>query len=194
MSKHHRKPLVFGFVSAVAVMTLASTAFACTFFRGTMKAQGNATTDVVTVIGNNTGMGYCGNTISGFAKATKSSGVVAILLQPASTCLDGNGVNRLPRDTYSVDFINGAAYTTDSSGKTTMKLDCMTPGGDTGTTNIGSIAVDSSGFSLKTDGTRGARAYALPSGLTANGPSDESAVCVSDSTATDGHQAPIVIV
>ncbi len=194
MSKHHSRPLLFGFVSAIAVMALASTAFACTVFRGTMKARGNATTDVVTVIGNNVGMGYCNGAISGFAKATKSSGAVAILLQPASTCLNSSGVNKLPQDTYSVDFINGAAYTTDSSGTTTRKLDCMTPGGDAGTTNIGSIAVDSGGYSLKTDGTRGSRSYALPSGLTANGPSDESGLCVSDSSAVDANQAPIVIV
>ena len=167
----------FGVVALTAIF--AATAFACTLFRGTFTITGNASSTSVTSTGLRTGMNQM--LTSGIAKATATGGSVKV-----STGKDSYGVG-LPARSYQVRFYNGPGYT----NHTNWTVDCMA--GGQGTT-LGTVSVLSDGkisgqprsFALKrNDGTTGT--------LTKNTAPAESVVCISDSFATYGNQAPLTI-
>lgn len=177
---------MFGFTAVVTILALASAAFACTEFRGTMTVQGDVSTSTVTVIGNGTSMNYCSR--SGKAYAYKDFGDVKITVSPASSSCGGH---KLPGPyTYTATFLQDAYY------NGTRYYDCMAVGGDTGTVKIKDDN-GSSGFPVDANGNGGPKWFNLPNGLLSGyGTPYEAGVCVSDTTYSPslyGNQAPVVI-
>lgn len=168
-----RKRAVLVAFSVVALSgVFAATAFACTIFRGTFTIQGNASTASVTATGLRTGMVQ--TVSSGVAKASRTGGSVKV-----STGADRYGV-KLPAGNYQVRYFNGAAY----RDHTHWQIDCMA--GQAGRT-LGSVAIGSAGTISGQP-----RTFSLGTSTRTTG-GQESGVCVSNSNATYGNQAPLTI-
>ncbi|HSH60676.1 MAG TPA: hypothetical protein VK988_13755 [Acidimicrobiales bacterium] len=188
-----------------AVMALSSAALACTAFKGKMTVQGDASTTQSIVYGDGSGMNYCGG--NGGAKASRladSTADIAVGIYPNTLSGCTNRLGGSSGATYDVNFMRedtagNAPYKTDSSGNFIIQsgtTDCMSPTLP-GAVKIGTITVDSSGFSLDTSGARGTRVYGFGGDYRANDtspPGDASGVCVSDSTGTFGNEAPIYLI
>lgn len=156
MSRVRRKALSASFIAVACVLALASTAYACTVFKGQMKVRGldvsGHETHEVRWVGNNTGMGYSCRT--GHANANGANDAANDIYVEVSGYNDGTGGcadSKLPQNgsdgrvlDYDVTFIDKAFETT-SSG-TFFRKDCMAVGGDLGTKKIGDISIDSTGF------------------------------------------------
>ncbi len=174
------------FVATATVLAVATTAFACTTYRGseTVTKTGSST-----AIGSNSGMTYCNGVTDG---ATASSGnSITVAVAPA-TC--GGTSYQLPSNTYDVSFINNKAYTMPFSSWILDQAngDCMAVGGSTGTVIL------KTGWSITT-GTA-STSVTLPTGLTTdhNNPSGtRSGVCVSDTStpmSSYGMEVPLKII
>lgn len=175
--KAKRKLLVGTSVTAVAVMASA-TAFACTVFKGTLTLTGNASTASVTATGTGTGMT---ETLSaGVAKATKTAGSVKL-----STGADRYG-RKLPARSYFVFYYNSTATAPGYTDHYHWTTDCMTGGPGVKKTTV----------SIGSDGRIAGQplTVALGDSARADTGGQESAVCVSDSGAAYGLQAPVTIV
>ncbi len=201
---NRKRGSIFTLIAGFAVLALSSTAFACTVFKGKTTIQGDASSATSTVYGKDSGMAYCGG--NGGAKAfttVDSTNDVGVLIEPnnLSGCTNKLGVNFSEYDVNFVNFTDAGepGFKRDSSGNYILneKGDCMSPVLP-GVVGIGKIKVDSGGFSLKSDGTRGSRSYNFNAGTTktwtANSSSDASGVCVSDSNANEGTMVPILLV
>jgi hypothetical protein len=162
--------MTFGVLAISAAF--AATAFACTIFRGTFTVLGNGSSTSVTATGLRTGM--IENVTPGIAKATATGGSIKV-----STGRDKYGVG-LPAGSYSINYYNGAAY----SDHTHWQTDCMS--GDAGV-KLGSGSVGSTGALSGQPLT-----FSLPASVKNTAP-QESGVCVSNSAATYGNQAPLTI-
>lgn len=158
------------------VLAPATGAFASERFRGKLKVSGDAATTSVVAIGDGGFNTWCGGYPSGSASAS-SGGSLTVTVRPAPARCGGS---TLSKGRYSVNFVNGPAMSKDLGAV----LGCMRVEG--AVVNLGTIFVDRYG-------NGGPKTFSLPAPLVANGPSDESAVCVSDSTVHWGNQAPIVI-
>ncbi|MEN3316349.1 MAG: hypothetical protein V7605_2583 [Acidimicrobiaceae bacterium] len=186
----NKRKLVWGFAVAGAALMVSSAAFACTAFKGQMVVTGGGGS--TTVVGTGGGMQYCkppadnAAAPGGGAHGTSGSSIT-IALSPA-TC----GVSmKLTKNLYNVNFSNGAAYNFTINANThkrkygAYKTDCMSRGAGVVALTPGTLSVPDSGIASGT--------FTLPGGLTKNGPSDASAVCVADAHAFQGMQAPIII-
>ena len=187
MADRGRRRALLGGATVVAVtMALCSAAFACTIFRGKFIVQGSGSNaGKVYAIGANSGMNYCSAGFpTGTARAPRNGGTVtvSVVKNKNSACPTGTPGGRLPSKMYDINFLNGPAHfvTPDRD----WQLDCMS--GIAGPVKIGQMNVDQYGRG-------GPKTLSLPSNLAPNGPNDESAVCISDSTGTYGNQVPITI-
>lgn len=196
--------LTSAFVAGAAALALASPALACTTFKGRMALVGDANSGNSNAYGSGSGMRYCSITGGATSFVTNDTGNdVGVLIQPntISGCQNQLGVNFR---TYQVNFVNytdaGAPGFTRNGDVYTINVpagDCMSPV-IPGVVGIGSMTVDSGGFSLRTDGTRGSRSYNFNAGTsktwTANKVTDSSGVCISDPNGNEGNQAPINLI
>ena len=161
-------------------LALASTAFACTIFRGKFVVTGSGG-GTVYAVGDNNNMAWCAGFPKGTATAPANGGTITVKVAKAKAPCP---LSRLPEGKYDIRFFNGAAHT--KSPDRDWQVDCM--GGDDIllSVKIGSLYVNEYGAG-------GPKTIALPSGLIPNGANDESAVCVTGAGATYGNQAPITI-
>lgn len=184
------KQLLIGFAAGVAVLSMASEAFACSKFYGTMTVTGNGatprtTTDpgagTSTVIGDpGPSMGMCQLTPGATAKSSGGTVTVAVAVTPAGTC---PASNLSPNTSYYVRWKSGAAFYATKSWPYQRRTQCMT------------LTVSNSGtMGTQTTDSSGALASAtwnLPD-LPINNASEDSGICVTDGT--DGAMAPVQIV
>lgn len=204
------RKFILVFLSAATVLALASSAYACTAFRGVLELTGNksgawpGSPTSKTIGANNGGMAHCNGSPTGYARATQTSGLVDVLVRPT---VSGDGchssTNKLAGGTYDVNYVNGAAFSGDVPGSyRNYLIDCMSEDGTT-VKNLGVLTIDSAGYSLKADGTRGAQNYPLGNSATTNNvdpvtnkPLDESAICVAgpNQGISQGNQGPVAIV
>lgn len=189
--RYPKKILLMPFGAVAIALVLTSAAYACTVFKGTLTIAGDRGGSV-TATGLRTGMVNSVTPAKTFASAT--NGLVRV-----STGTDGC-CNRLPdKDstgtlrTYQVNFFNGEGFDTHGHWYT----DCMA--GDAGVTKA-NVRLNASGQIAQLQvGTNWANVQqpinvTLGSGLTPNVGSQESAVCISDTSGLYGNQAPITIV
>jgi len=186
----NKSKLFLGCAVAAAGLMVSSAAFACTAFVGKMVVTGGGGS--TTVVGTGGGMQYCSApkddaAAPGGGAQGRSGTSISIAVSPATCGL----TTKLTRNTYNVNFVNGSAYnftinaTTGKRKYGAYKLDCMSRGGGVVGLTPSTLNVPDSGIASGT--------FALPSGLTRNGPSDASAVCVADAHAFQGMQSPIII-
>ncbi|MGH9151575.1 MAG: hypothetical protein ACRD03_04010 [Acidimicrobiales bacterium] len=162
------------------MLALASTAFACTIFRGKFVVTGSAG-GTVRAVGNDENMSWCAGFPKGTATAPANGGSITVKVAKAkSPC----PLSRLPEGKYDIRFFNGAAHTITPDRD--WQVDCM--GGDDVL-----VSVRIGGLYVNQYGAGGPKTIALPSNLIPNGPNDESAVCITGSGATFGNQAPLTI-
>jgi hypothetical protein len=178
--------------AAGAALLFASAAYACTNFRGTMTVTaGSGSTKVV---GSGLGMSYCAGypkdnaaAPAGGAHGT-SGGTIKISVAPSTGC----NTLRLAADTYHANFANGKAYTFTVNATTHkrtysgIKIDCMNLGRGISSLTPATLSVPATGVASAN--------FKLPGGLLKSGPSDAAAVCLANTGATIGLQAPIIIV
>ncbi len=177
-----KRPILISFAALAAAAALTSTAFACTFFKGTLTITGNSSTTSVTATGDGSNMGYSSIT-SGIAKASSGGSV--------KVSTGAVGTNKLPPSTqtrtYQVNFYNSVYPNSPGfTNHTTWKTDCMT--GDAGGQLGSNVTIDNTGKIVGQPKT-----FTLPTGLTSDKAPAESAVCVSDNSALYGNQAPLTI-
>lgn len=181
-----RKRACIGFSGLLSLLAIASTAFACTAFLGSFTVTGNAGGSV-TVNGTDTPNTFTmTQTVNnGIAKATKTGGSFSI-----STGTATNG-SKLPKNTYGIRYYNSSSLLPGYMGTGTSRqwvTDCMSaPFG----TKIGDTQVNSAGQ------VTGQTSFSFNNTLPLNtNPAGvrESAVCITDSSALYGNQAPITIV
>jgi len=187
----HKTRLVVGFGVAGVVLLASSAAFACTAWKGKMVVTGGGGS--TTVIGTASAMQYCSKPADNAAApgggAHGSSGSSITIAVSGATC---GSTAHLAKNTYFVNFVGGKAYsytlnaTTHKRVYSSFKADCMKAGNGVVPLSPATLSVPDSGVASGT--------FKLPAGLSKNGPSDASAVCVSDNGAYQGNQAPLVIV
>lgn len=220
MIRGRKLPLAVAAVS-VPLLGLASTVFACTNFVGDFWVWGNSsgydTTGTLAVqtiggqpAGGNQAMTQTVNTTVATADdpdvagtnctngSTNYNGCFKIFTQPTQ---DSNAW-ALNAGTYDVN-INHVGYTNHTTWASPSG-DCMT--GESGITKVGDVTIgsgtskgmitaahDASGNALtvSTSPAGIAGQFAVPNTYTATSGSAEGGVCISDSTATDGTQAPL---
>ncbi len=168
MGSGTRRGIVAASVAALAVLALASAAFACTVYKGRFVVTGNNGT-TTEVVGNAIGMGYCFTPGPGRAEISRGGTFSASVSKYQGSQSTTKCSAQLNPDTYDVNY-----STTGGTG------DCMT--GSPESVKIGSMVVDSSGS--------GSGTYTLPSTALVS----DGAICVSDATAGEGNQAPVKIV
>jgi hypothetical protein len=200
----HRFAKAAGVAVTLVMVALGGTAFACTTFVGRVTVKGDASTATSVSVGYNKflsdGMYYCPNQTrdtQGGAVANYK-GTATITVAPTTACT-GTGHaqsnNGFPGGTYDVNFVHrrgGTAPFKCISNVCTLNTiaDCMSPRLSE-VVPIGSMSIDSAGYSLTTTGSRGSRAYPLPATPNADTAGVQSAVCVSDTTATYANEIPI---
>lgn len=179
MLKSSPRRLAFGVASVAVALALASTAYACTTYRGyfTIKGYNQPSSTAVGANGTNPngGMRYCNDIVPAQAKVPKAYITdFTATVGPASSCLV-NGVNKLRPSsvlgTYDINYQAGTAY----------YGDCMS--GSSNITRLGGMTVDSNG--------NGSGSYNLVSSSTPLGAGD---LCISDRAAYDGNQMPIEVI
>lgn len=202
---------------AVGVVTilLGATAFACTTFVGKVTVTGNGGAGTSVSIGHNKfdstdGMYYCGSggagtrVTTGGAVAAYSGPQVTITVTPAGagTTCTGSGfatsTNAFPGSSnYDVNFVNRrgspltAPFSCSGSSCTFNPVgDCMSPR-LSNVSNVGTMTISSSGYSLNTSGAVGSRTYSLPFATYGDSTTVNSAVCVSDTSATYANEIPV---
>jgi hypothetical protein len=202
MGRGNRRGLLFGSAVVAIVLALASTAWACTTFKGRMTvtdANGNSST----VVGDGSGMDFCD---TGFGDkvpaadtgATGTPGAqITVSVEPA----DCNGTTfQLDDGNYDVNFVNWVTEqnqtksgfkSTDGGATYDWWADCMSG-------ILGAQVVLADQTFQVVNGTNTGTPYTLPGAneidwkvndLT----TDQSAVCVSSNGGGQGLQAPILI-
>lgn len=199
-----------GLAVTLVMVALGGTAFACTTFVGKVTVKGNASTATSVSYGYNMfdssdGMYYCSstggktrNTRGGAAAPYGTPRTATITVEPTSVCTGGSHDrpnNGFPGGTYDVNFVNrrgGVAPfdCTDNVCTLDTRGDCMSPRLSE-VVKIGEMQIDGSGYSLNLSGTRGSRTYDLPFAQVGDTTKWQSAVCVSDTTATYANEIPI---
>lgn len=211
-------PLAVAAVS-IPLVGLASTVFACTNFVGDFWVWGNNTgydttgTLAVQTIGLQPAGGNQAmtQTVNGTTASAKDPDVAGTNCTNGSTNYNGcfkiftqptQDMNAwaLPGGTYDVN-INHVGYT-DHADWASPSGDCMT--GETGVTKVGDVTIgsaspnvgkitaahDASGNAL-TVSSNIAGQFAVPNTYSQTSGTAEGGVCISDSTATNGTQAPL---
>jgi hypothetical protein len=177
LNQSRHKAMLFGTTVLAVILAAASVASACTSFRGRMIVTGDSSS-FSQVIGDNTfNMTHC--YFDPGAQTNNSGGSFTVEIR---TWSGGSGCNAttLPDATYDVNVANDI-YSYPGYSRIG---DCMNrSGAPLSGSEAGKITV-SSGAAAK-------KAFPVPAGLAADGPSDESAVCVSDYNGNYGNFAPI---
>ncbi len=172
MIRTSRRRMTFATAVVAGVMALASAAFACTVYKGTMivtDARGNTSQGT----GSGLSMGYCSGTTSTSAADIAPGESFTIDVQPfvgsgsQKTC-----TAKLNDDLYDVNY--------SSTGATG---DCMS--GDTA-----AVLIAEDGLKTVNGSDSGNNSFPLPS----NAPPGASAICVSDDTAGEGMQVSVEII
>lgn len=185
-----RRVLLVPVGGVAAVMVLAATAWACTVWKGTLTVSGDRGGSV-TSTGLRTGMVQ--RVSSGVTSASANGGWFKVSTGTDGCCykLPWKKADGTVRN-YEINFFNGEGY----SDHTHFWTDCMTY--DAGV-KLADVRLNKGGqiASLLSGGTYQAVSQplqvALPSGLAPNTTPQESAVCISDDTASYGNEAPITI-
>lgn len=137
MIRSTKRWAVFGTTAVALLLALASTAYACTYFKGKMTVQGSSSTGTSEVFGDNgwaypgggdSVMGYCGPIDGGAHSSRNGTGTFTVTVSRVASghaCYD-NGTNKLPQDTYNVNYLNGAAFTIDESTGVLLVGHCCT--------------------------------------------------------------------
>jgi hypothetical protein len=108
MTMKTRKRALFAFATGVAVLGMASTAFACVTFKGQMTVDGHD--GDTTVVGTGDSHAYCTQPTT--AAAGHLTDTINVTVQPA-TC---NGVDHhMENGTYLVKYNNEKSYTFDGT-------------------------------------------------------------------------------
>lgn len=189
-----KKTMLVPFTIAAAVLLLASAAYACTVWAGKFTVWGDVA-GPVSATGQPTGCNSAGNPTGGMnqvvdggsAKTASPVGEVRVMAEPAGT-LPAGCVNKLPAGVYDINWYGGRGY----SNHTTWSRHCMSPLMGL-RERVGEVRVDSDGYSLKADGSRGDSRFPLVSPFR-NIPPEEGAVCISDPLGGYGNQAPMAVV
>lgn len=171
MERNIRRRLVFAASTVAVTLLLASAAFACTIFKGTMKVTAPNGSSV-TAVGNNSGMAHC--SVSGTATVPTGNATLNIQISPTV----GACASQLSNGTYDIFWLNAEAYTKVPTRR--YVIDCM---GSPPGTKVGTVTVTSGSGSANVN----------VNSLVANSPVGESAVCVSDNGAFTGNQAPVTV-
>jgi len=179
-TKNMKSKLIAGAAVAGAALMLASTAYACTTFKGHGDLVGNASATHSIVDGNNSGMGYCTLTPGAQAHGATTGSVTVVMSTVnkagcASTKLAANS-------TYHVRYYNGAGFATSRKGVYNWNVDCMD--GASGTFKQ-DVTTDANGGVTTT--------VSLGTG-TNNIAGQDSAICISDTGGFVGSQIPVHIV
>ncbi len=163
----HRKKMTFGFLTVVTVLALASTAFACTTYKGRFTVQGNGYTGKTAVGKNISGqMSWCEPVpTAAMPGSNGSTWNVRAHVSPQT----GSCAASLPDNTYYVDLQMGTGYVGD----------CMH--GASGNTTLGTMKVRG-GYSVDSSGNWVWYYYDF-----AKSPG-EATICVSDAGAYFGNQ------
>jgi hypothetical protein len=188
-----RKSLLFGLLAALAATAVvATTVFACTNLIGTFTVSGSGG-GTVTATGTDT----CTWNTPPNPPTNCTFGMAQTLAGSTST-LHGTGsfditwtVNPsiapdLP-SAYDVNFVGGEAY---DNNATPWKIDCMdgAKGVNRGQTTLDTNPLDSTVGTLT-----GQTHFSVDPNAKANRAGQESAVCISDSAANFGNEAPIAL-
>lgn len=180
LNRDKQKLLLFGSTVIAVVLAAASVASACTSFRGRMIVTGDGSS-FSQVIGDNTwNMTHC--YFDPDASTNNSGGSFTVEIR---TWGGGSGCNAtsLPDNTYDVNVANDI-YSYPSSTTYSRIGDCMNRGGEPlEGVEAGKITVSS--------GAAAQKSFSVPAGLAADGPSDDSAVCVTDYDGYYGNFAPL---
>ena len=196
-----KKILLVPFGGAGIVLSMASAAFACTVFLGTLTLTGS-TSGGVTSTGNRTGMS---STLSGTQAYSGTTGTV-IVSTGASATSPGNKLPYLDSSgkikTYYLRFFNGAAYygfnsnwlrdCMAGSNGTLMSEVTLNSGGGIATLKPGSSGSTLSAGKVTVKLTKDFFGNTLIN--TANTGAQESAFCISDPVAVYANQAPLTII
>lgn len=189
MRTRPRKTLLFSFLTGLTVLALASTAFACTVYRGKFTIQGRDNNGVlqpaVSAVGANgyttgtngsSGMSFC-STVPPQAQISWSYKFTAKTAN-ASEC-QKNGYNKLSTtyNPYYLLFGSGPAYYGDCMAGQAGLLVVKNDDGTNAT-----IRVNSDGSS-----TGSQSSWYLPY----DAPRGEGDICISDAAAYEGNQIPI---
>jgi hypothetical protein len=203
--KNPRRKLMVGFAIAAGVLTLSSTAFACTIWKGRLTvsvASGGSGT--VTGWGANLGMQHCPTMpwqgtaqvhagSNGPTPPAHASGSVNVTVAPTTSTEVGICASKLKAGTHDINFLNTGLGDFVGTGPAREWVhDCMT-GGHPKTFKIGSITVDSNG-----NGAASNVVIDKPGRTGTNEiqdwPGMESAICVSTTDAAEGMQNPIIVI
>ncbi len=209
--------MALGFSAVAVLLAMASAAYACTIFEGSIQITGSTpapagfpTTGSGSSFawGSGKNMTYClGGNPTGYAYATAtpvgSTGSAAAVTVAAHTCTQ-NGVTTTPRlgaGRYDVNFLNVGAFTNYSNRN--WVSDCMSsstsatsPPNAADTYRVGLMTVDANGSGTATVNLNATvpNATTSPSGLV---PTEEAGICVSTPAGKGtphGMQGPITIV
>lgn len=140
-----RKGIVFGFTTAAVVMVVASTAFACVTFMGSMTVDGHD--GDTTVVGTGNSHAYCSTGRPTTAAAGHLADSITATVSPG-TCADPGALasHKLPRGSYEVRYNNANSYTFDGTfWVMTAGTGCFRAANAATTTTIGSFNVDKNG-------------------------------------------------
>lgn len=211
MTRHNHRALKIGFTTAALVLVLASTAYACTVFRGVLTVTAVASPNpdpaqggTVTGWGDNFGMNPCPTKPwEGQARVhagsdsspgpAHQSGSLAV-----SVARSGLGAcpSQLAAGTYDVNFLNtGFGDFLGEEPARVLNNDCMT-GGHRSTFRIGELAVDTDGNGSGTYVINKPANHPDPkfNDEIPDLPGTESAVCVSAKNASQGMQNPVTVI
>ena len=189
--RRSRNILLMPFGAVAAALVVTSAAYACTVFRGTLTVTGNLG-GTVTSTGLRTGMVESVSPSKTYGSS--SGGWIRVSTGTEGCCnrLPATDSSGAPRN-YQINFFNGVGY--DSHGH--WFLDCMT--GDNGVT-LADVRLNAAGQIAQMYTGAGYASVAQPvqvnlgNGLTPNVGTQESSVCISDSSGLYGNEAPITIV
>ncbi len=189
MRARDRRNLLLGLVPAAVVLAVASAAFACTTYKGYMTVTGSDGA-FVTSYGGNSGM------TQSFDKGvgpTITRGSEAFTIKVGAH--NGHTLTAT-RNPYKITFWNGSAAAYDNpivdfaTTKQHWKNDCMNSSTDVKR----GLQILLGDHNVSSDGSETTSTWKLPSTATLTASGAQSAVCISDSQAFQGNQAPIIVV
>lgn len=201
-----RKGLTVGFVATAALLAMASVAYACTTYRGTMTVtitsgdDGHGHTETAAIGANGdkgVSMGYCTTVPSGWGSTNNPKGAahmgtagggITVTVAPADVCKGKlSGTNKLADGTnnYEVNFNPGKMFTSTSHIEPYVRAgDCMIG-------EPGNIRLDAD-FDVA-NGGHGSASYTIGT-QTANATGEDGGVCVSRDGNPEGMQVPLTVV
>lgn len=189
MRASHRRRLLFGVVPAAVVLAVASAAFACTTYKGYMTVTGSDGA-FVTSYGGNSGMTQSFDKGVG-PNITRGSETFTVKVG----AYNGHTLTSA-RNPYKITVWNGSARAYDnpiadfSTTKRHWVNDCMYSQNE----QRSGRQLLLGDHNVSSDGSETTSSWTLPSTATLTASGGQTAVCISDTNAYQGNQAPIIIV